>query len=138
MIVAPDARSGRSTLASADSGPMYWPSARTVGCEPPVASVRIDISALGASGAKSCHASMAVAAWEKGQDAKKYAALRTGVTFSVRLVTMPNWPPPPPRRAQNRSGSWLASTVRSRPSAVTTVSATTLSQVRPSWRLARP
>ncbi|MGZ6787263.1 MAG: hypothetical protein ACXVEL_13035, partial [Nocardioidaceae bacterium] len=53
-------------------------------------------------------------------------------------MTTPRLPPPPPREAQNRSGSRSAWTCRSRPSAVTTVSSSSASQVSPKARDSTP
>ena len=54
-----------------------------------------------------------------------------------RLVTTPKFPPPP-RMAQNRSGSCSALTQRNRPSAVTTSKPVTLSAASPSLRPYQP
>ena len=50
---------------------------------------------------------------------------------NVNDVTTPRWPPPPPRSAQKRSGSWSALAVTTLPSASTTCIAVTESQVSP-------
>lgn len=62
----------------------------------------------------------------------------TGRVRNLSSVTTPKLPLPAPRSAQNRSGWCLASTVRVLPSAVTTVAAVRLSQVRPYARDATP
>ena len=131
-----DAVSGRTSRRSAASPPKYWPSADTRGApEPPVVpSDRIDVSAPGACGANRCQAAIASLAWDHGQDTKKYAARETRCVRSVSEVTTPKLPPPPPRHAQYRSSFVLASTWRTRPSAVTTRAATRLSLVSPKRR----
>ena len=51
---------------------------------------------------------------------------------------MPKLPPPPPRIAQNRSGSLVALQVRSTPSTVTMSADTRLSHVSPYLRSSTP
>ena len=46
--------------------------------------------------------------------------------------------PPPPRNAQNRSGSYSASTIRTWPSAVTTSTCVTLSIASPCLPISQP
>src|SRR5436305_864267 len=53
-------------------------------------------------------------------------------------VTMPKFPPPPPRRAQYRSGYRLALHTTALPSARTTVASSRLSHVSPNFREAKP
>src|SRR5262245_45832702 len=73
-----------------------------------------------------------------GHVSTKYDACVTGWTRKRKLVTTPKLPPPPPRQAQYRSAWRDRSHVRTRPSAVTIVSARTLSAVVPSLREAKP
>ena len=54
----------------------------------------------------------------------------TGWRRNLNRVTTPKLPPPP-RIAQNRSGSWSSSTTRTSPSAVTISAASRLSMVEP-------
>ena len=61
-----------------------------------------------------------------------------GEVASWNDVTTPRWPPPPPRSAQNRSGSCSALTLRTRRSAVTTCIEVTASQVSPIARVSTP
>ena len=61
-----------------------------------------------------------------------------GTVSKVNDVTMPKLLPPPPRNAQNRTGSADADTVRDTPSTVTTVADTRRSQVNPYLRASTP
>ena len=61
-----------------------------------------------------------------------------GWTRNFKCVTIPKFPPPPPRSAQNRSGSLVRDTSRTQPSAVTISAPTRLSQVSPKARPASP
>ena len=83
----------------------------------------MEVSAPGASGANACHAASASLACDQGKDAKNQAAPGARWVCRVRLVTIPKLPPPPPRQAQNRSSLVSAPACRTRPSAVTIVSA---------------
>ena len=58
----------------------------------------------------------------------------TGCAWKRKLVTTPKLPPPP-RRAQNRSGCWLLLAVTKLPSARTTSASRRLSMVRPYLRV---
>ena len=64
----------------------------------------------------------------------------TGVlyTFTVKEVTIPNEPPPPPRIAQNKSGLLLELATTADPLAITTVIDRTLSIARPNFLTVRP
>ena len=55
-----------------------------------------------------------------------------GLAINVLSRTTPNVPPPPPRRAKNRSGSWHWFTVRYFPSGVTILNCSTRSTPSPS------
>lgn len=101
-------------------------------------SEQIEKISSGACGAQRCQAATTEAARLHGNEAKKYDADPTRWVVSVKPVAMPKLPPPPPRHAQKRSGLRRASHSSTRPSAVTIVRATTLSQVVPSAREARP
>lgn len=61
----------------------------------------------------------------------------TSCNRKLNSVTMPKFPPPP-RNAQNRSGFSTPDVVTTRPSAVTTVAPTRLSQVRPQYLSSQP
>src|SRR6266550_429406 len=63
--------------------------------------------------------------------------LPTGCTRYVNDVTTPKFPPPP-RIAQNRSGSSVALAFRIRPSAVTTSASSRLSHASPCFRMRIP
>src|SRR5580704_10105156 len=92
-----------------------------VGTEPPGAAARctLDHNASGAFGAQDCQAAITRAACDHGQDRKNSTMPLAGWVRYVNEVTTPKLPPPPPRQAQNRSEFWLASQVRTCPSAVT-------------------
>jgi hypothetical protein len=64
--------------------------------------------------------------------------LKTGYVMNTRSVTIPKLPPPPPRQAQKRSAFSSSLQVRRRPSAVTSVSSWSASQVRPCLREMNP
>src|SRR6185437_16752101 len=93
---------GDASERNAASLPKYWPTAVTVGLVPPVPSVMIDVSSAGAWGTNRCHASSASAAAAHGQVSTNQLACLTANGASSKLVTMPKFPPPPPRSAQNR------------------------------------
>ena len=116
----------------ARSEPRYCPSAVAL----LVPSWSTDVSFGSVSGAQASHAASAAPA--DGNEALKWAASPTRCTRVSKRVTIPKLPPPAPRSAQNRSGSWRASTRRSRPSGVTTTSPVTLSAVSPKAREASP
>ncbi len=130
--------SGRSSLRSCDGDPKYWPRAVTCGELEPVPSEQIEVSLAGACGANSCHAASTSLACDHGNEAKNHEAPRARCVRSEKLVTMPKLPPPPPWHAQNRSSSESAVTRWTRPSAVTIVTASMLSVMRPQRRPASP
>jgi len=70
------------------------------------------------------------------EDMGPASTVETGCRAKVNEVTTPKLPPP--RTAQNRSGSWSASARTNLPSARTTSTARRLSRLRPYWRLRWP
>src|SRR5919204_3867360 len=91
-----------------------------------------------ACGAHDCHTLRTRAASAHGHSMKNVLTLLTGWVLNVRLVTIPKFPPPPPRQAQKRSEfSWSLQT-RTCPSAVTIVSCSRLSEVSPNLRPDQP
>jgi len=60
-----------------------------------------------------------------------------GCSFNSNSVTTPKLPPPP-RKAQNKSGFSLALARTTEPSAVTRVNPSTLSQDNPNRRVSQP
>src|SRR6185312_12158588 len=91
---------------------------------------RFDQSASGACGAQDCQAATTRAACDHGQDRKNRHGLGAGVVRKVNEVTTPKFPPPPPWQAQNRSlcSLGLAVALMTDPSAMTTCTASRLSQ----------
>src|SRR5204862_4394611 len=57
---------------------------------------------------------------------------------NTKRVTIPNWPAPPPRHAQYRSGWFFVFASSSWPLAIAIVTERTLSQVRPNFRPEKP
>ena len=92
---------------------------------------RLDHSWSGPSGAQDCQAAMTRSACAHGQDRKNSTIPEMGWVVKVNEVATPKLPPPPPRQAQNRSGSRSESQVRIWPSAVTTWAWVRLSLVSP-------
>jgi hypothetical protein len=77
---------------------------------------------------------------ESGRDGRS-AAVSGNQRCQVRILAgalSPKFPPPPPRQAQYRSAFVSASTRRARPSAVTIVAASRLSEVSPKRRPESP
>lgn len=89
-------------------------------------------------GAQRCHSRTTAAARAHGQLRKNVVQAGAGWVRIRNSVTTPNWALPPPRSAQNRSGSRRASTSRIRPSAVTIRAPVRLSLVSPYARLTTP
>src|SRR6185312_11985350 len=81
-----------------------------------------------------CHALNILGTSCQLNEAVQTARSCAGCVLNLKDVVMPKLPPPPPRNAQNRSGSLFASQVRILPSVVTTWADTRLSQVRPYLR----
>ena len=76
---------------------------RSVGADAPVERLQTVVRASGESGIQPCHAGTSSGPASHGHDAKTYDAFETGVTRSLKLVTIPKLRPPPPRQAQKRS-----------------------------------
>src|SRR5712691_6505589 len=90
------------------SGPKYCPAdttcARAPGTEGSVAIRSSTEKRLsGACGANCCHAASAGAACAHGHSIEYVDTVDTGCVANVNSVTMPKFPPPPPRQAQKRS-----------------------------------
>src|SRR5947209_14090009 len=85
-----------------------------------------------------CHPPSTSATDPAGKSSSNTVSCGAGTVSKVNDVTMPKLPPPPPRNAQNRSGSADTDTVRDAPSAVTTVADTSRSQVSPYLRDSTP
>jgi len=64
---------------------------------------RPDQSASGAVCGQACHAATTAAASTQAKEAEKLVTSWVAKVAKVICVTMPKLPPPPPRRAQNRS-----------------------------------
>ena len=89
---------------NADPEPRYWPNA--LAPSPPPCMSKMQVSALGADGARSSHAASSSARAARPTLTENHHA---GATRCVRIrteVTIPKLPPPP-RSAQNRSSFWL-------------------------------
>ena len=125
------ASSGCRSDCSCAVEPNSCPVARTCGPPLSVTSVQTEKSPSGAYGAQRCHASTTVCASLQGHSAKNVATLPTGYVRSWNEVTMPKFPPPPPRQAQKRSAFSLLLQVRTLPAASTSLSESTLSDVVP-------
>jgi hypothetical protein len=67
---------------------------------PVVANLKIDVSAGRVCGANRCQAASASPAAPHGQLMKNQAAAFARWAWRVREVTIPKFPPPPPRQAQ--------------------------------------
>ena len=107
-----------STGASSPGEPTKQPPTRICTGEPPE-STRFVHSSGGADCTQRCQASrtpLAAPGEKRSANTVKFGA---GWVSKVNEVTTPKFPPPPPRSAQNRSGSELADAVRSFPSGVT-------------------
>src|SRR5882762_7113974 len=122
---------------SAPVGPMKQPPTRQVGGLPAV-TTQLDQSSSGAAAIHCCQAPRTLATEPAGNRRENTVRSGAGSVLNVNEVTMPKLPPPPPRSAQNRSGSESAEAVRSWPSAVTTRTERTRSQVRPNLRASTP
>src|ERR1700690_125733 len=110
------------------------------GVPPPGAAdrCRLDQSSSGACGAQDCQAAITRLASDHGQLRKNSMISGAEWVRNVNEVATPKLPPPPPRQAQKRSLSWLASQSRIWPSAVTTCTDSMLSQVSPYARETTP
>ena len=96
------------------------------------------MSSSGASGAQACQAETSSSRAVSDQCASMRVVIGSGTVSNRSDVTTPNWPPPAPRRPQNRSGSWSWSQSTTLPSASTTCAPTRRSQVSPCLRPSRP
>ena len=96
------------------------------------------MSSSGASGAQACQAETSSSRAMSDQCASMRVVIGSGTVSNRSDVTTPNWPPPAPRRPQNRSGSWSWSQSTTLPSASTTCAPTRRSQVSPCLRPSRP
>ena len=108
---------------SASTGPLAW----TV----PQSARSVDQSRGSAAGAQACQAGSTSLAASSGHCRKAVETRGAAKVSTVNEVTTPRCPPPPPRSAQNRSGSASALTVTASPAAVTTRIDVTASHVRP-------
>ena len=88
-------------------------------------------NASGACRITSWAAASTVRACGHPQSSRQVALPTAGRVSKVKETFTPKFPPPPPRQAQNRSGSWSRSQESRVPSAVTTSVETSRSQVRP-------
>ena len=100
--------------------------------------LRLTVSSSGASGAQACQAETSSSSAMSDQCASMRVVIGSGTVSNRSDVTTPNWPPPAPRRPQNRSGSWSWSQSTTLPSASTTCAPTRRSQVSPCLRPSRP
>ncbi|GAB3910384.1 hypothetical protein GCM10029964_114110 [Kibdelosporangium lantanae] len=115
---------------SAPTDPTKQPPTRHVGGLPPVIT-RFVHSSLGIWPTHSCHAPSTFAADPAGNRRENTASSGAGSVLKMNSVAIPKFPPPPPRSAQNRSVSVLLVAVTSRLSAVTMVTESSRSHVRP-------
>src|SRR5919112_3521004 len=108
--------------------------------EPPATALRLSTekSPSGACGANDCHACTTRFASAHDQASEYVDTSSAGCERKTKRVTIPKFPPPPPRSAQKRSACSLALAVTTRPSANTTVASRRLSQVRPYLRAETP
>src|SRR5262249_48651298 len=93
--------SGPISVLSCCAVPKNCAAAVTVGAPPP-AQLRLQTekSPSGACGAHCCHALTTCRASDHGQASVHVATFATGCVRKTRRVTMPKFPPPPPRSAQ--------------------------------------
>ena len=96
------------------------------------------MSSSGASGAQACQAETSSSRAMSDQCASIRVVSGSGTVSNRSDVTTPNWPPPAPRRPQNKSGSWSSSQSTTLPSASTTCAPMRRSQVSPCLRPRRP
>src|SRR5262249_1699645 len=100
--------SGLSWLRSSVALPTDWPRQRIVMGPPRLGRTRrMDVMDGGALGAQACHAANSAAALARDnvQLTPNTTAVASGNTEIVNRVAIPKLPPPPPRKAQYRSGS---------------------------------
>jgi hypothetical protein len=111
--------------------PTHTPDRLTFGPPPKNVVMRYDQMLSGSPACHVCHAVSILPKSVKAMSAEKFVRFCVGCVLKVNDVTTPKFPPPPPRIAQKRSGSVMASHVSMRPSAVTTCAETSASHVRP-------
>ena len=92
---------------------------------------RPDHTVSGSVCGQACQAASTLAASAHAKSAENVVSGTVAKVLNVNDVTTPKLPPPPPRSAQNRSASCVASQVTTVPSASTTCADTSWSQVRP-------
>src|SRR5262249_33769384 len=102
---------------------------------PPAAAltVRTQDNPSGACGANACHACTTCFATDQGPSIEYVDTLPTGWVRNTKRVTIPKFPPPPPRSAQYRSGCSCAFATTAVPSARTTVASSRWSLVSPNF-----
>ena len=137
------ARSGASAASASAAGPAKAPSTITnwpprigsgiIGSSGTDSSRSEVVSASGATAVTSRHTGRTSAARSSGKNIAPAVSSGSANRRNSIAVTTPKLPPPP-RTAQNRSGSVSASTRRSTPSAVTMSTARTASAARPCLR----
>src|SRR6202042_1461326 len=133
------ARNGRRRFVNSLVVPTKTPLMRTFRpLAPPDWSWQLDHSSSGAVAIHSCQAPRTSAAAAHRQLTVKRARAGMGCTAKVNEVTMPKFPPPPPRLAQYRSAFSFWLQTRARPSEVTICKANKLSQVSPYLRPTTP
>src|SRR4051794_27927190 len=96
--------------ASAAGLPVQAPVTRLVGV-PAAVTAHSELSWCGAASIQADQLRRTFAVRDAGKCSEKTVTVGAGTVPKVKLVTMPPLPPPPPRSAQNRSASWLPSTV---------------------------
>ena len=143
----PSSRSGARTSAPCCSSPLTAPSIitndlpRTISGMSGIGGIAMSrmlvVTSRGASAAQRAHAFMISAPRSTGQAIIPAYTVATGYRRNSSAVTTPKLPPPP-RTAQNSSGSWSASVRTWRPSAVTSSIATMLFVAMPYWRAIQP
>src|SRR5207253_6280695 len=94
--------SGCSSDCNPLSLPKYWPFDATIGPPGPSVAIRshIENSSSGAFGAQACQAATILAASLQLQVARYVTTSLAECVPKTKLVTIPNWPAPPPRQAQ--------------------------------------
>ena len=92
---------------------------------------QLDHNGGGPLGAQFCQAAVTFAACDHGHVNENTVSWESACVANVKDVTTPKFPPPPPRSAQNRSGSDDGLAVTVRPSASTTVADVSESHVSP-------
>src|SRR5207342_3785680 len=116
-------RNGRRAVLIAEAGPVQVADRNNVGplgwLWPPSA-FSVAQSRRSARGTVRRNWGTTCEAAENGQARKARVIVGAAKVRIVNDVTTPRWPPPPPRSAQNRSGSESALAVTTRPSASTT------------------